>query len=115
MIPGFYSTHAPKNNKKNYICQIILESIFKMERNDKLVYVFDKNIPLVTVASDLDQNVSLLEVDENVVADTLAVIHESFVNIIPILHPHRRARYVSITSSEKRDTERVAQVEKIAY
>lgn len=74
------------------------------------MYKFDKKIPLVTIPSAINQNLALLDQDEFIIADTMAVIHNSFINVIPILNTKRRARYLSITTGDKRNQEVITQV-----
>lgn len=74
------------------------------------MYEIERKVSLVTVASAINSNVALLDVDETVIADTFAVVHRSYINVIPILNPKRRARYPSIATGDKRETETITQV-----
>lgn len=74
------------------------------------MYQLDKTLNLVTIATPIDNNLALLDVDENVCADTLAVINGCYVNVIPILNPLKRAKYVSAGLGERRGKERVTEV-----
>lgn len=74
------------------------------------MYQLEKTINLVTIATPLNNNLALLDVDEHISADTLAVINGGYINVIPILNPIKRAKYVSITSGEQRGKERVTEV-----
>lgn len=66
------------------------------------MYKSGKTVALVTVPSSMNQNLALLDVDECLSADSLAVIHESYVNIIPILNTNRRAKYISLSDGDRR-------------
>lgn len=66
------------------------------------MYKPDKALGLVTVASPIHQNLALLDVDECLSADSLAVIHESCVNIIPILNTKRRSKYIALSDGDRR-------------
>lgn len=76
------------------------------------MYKFDKTITLVTIASPLNQNLALLDVNEYVISDTLAVIHEGFVNVIPILDSDKRCKYVGVNSSKTKGKSSIKQVQK---
>lgn len=67
-----------------------------------MIYKPEKCLGLVTIASPVNQNLALLDVDECLSADSLAVIHDSYVNIIPILNTARRAKYVSLSQGDRR-------------
>lgn len=75
-----------------------------------MIYKPEKSLGLVTVASPINQNLALLDVDECLSADSLAVIHESYVNIIPILNTNRRAKYVSLSQGDRRGTGTIKEV-----
>lgn len=81
--------------------------------NKLMMYKHEKSIGLVTVASPLNQNLALLDVDEHLSADSLAVIHEGYINVIPILNPSRRSKYVSLSSGDQRGCGIVKEVTKI--
>lgn len=66
------------------------------------MYKSDKTVGLVTVASPINQNLALLDVDECLSADSLAVIHESYVNIVPIVNTERRTKYLSLSGGDRR-------------
>lgn len=79
------------------------------------MYKLEKTITLVTIASPISSNLALLEMEENMCADSLAVVHGGFINVIPILNPMRRAKYVSITTGEQRGKEKVTEVFKSCF
>lgn len=74
------------------------------------MYHLEKTLNLVTIATPIDNNLALLDVDENVSADTLAVINSGYVNVIPILNPIKRAKYVSAGTGEQRGKARITEV-----
>lgn len=74
------------------------------------MYRSDKVLGLVTVASPINQNLALLDVDECLSADSLAVIHEAYVNIVPILNPNRRAKYIALSEGDRRGSGTVKEV-----
>lgn len=74
------------------------------------MYKLDKTVSLVTVASPIDQNLALLDVDEHLSAESLAVIHEGYVNVIPILNTSRRSKYVPLSQGVDRGKGHIKQV-----
>lgn len=75
------------------------------------MYKYEKSVGLVTVASALNQNLALLDADEHLTADSLAVVHEGYVNVIPILNPAaRRAKYVALASDDRRGSGQIKEV-----
>nr|XP_022918423.1 WD repeat-containing protein 54-like [Onthophagus taurus] len=74
------------------------------------MYKHEKCITLVTTASSFNQNLALLNVDEELSAEALAVVHESFINVIPVLYPHRRSKYVPLCDGEERGKGLIKQV-----
>ncbi|GJQ75849.1 hypothetical protein Trydic_g17917 [Trypoxylus dichotomus] len=75
-----------------------------------MLFKLDKTVNLVTVATPLDQNLALLDVDEHLSAESLAVIHEGYVNVIPILNTMRRSKYVPLSQGCDRGKGSIKQV-----
>lgn len=74
------------------------------------MYQVESVLSLVTVPSAIENNLALLDLKEHVSADSLAVVNGGHINVIPILNATRRAKYVSITSGERRGKERITEV-----
>lgn len=74
------------------------------------MYKYDRSLTLVTAPSPRKRNLALLDVDEHLNADSLAVIHDGYMNIIPLLNPSRRAKYVSLLSGTDRGNGLVKEV-----
>lgn len=74
------------------------------------MYTYDKTITLVTCASPVQNNLALLDVDEYLSAEALAVIHEGYINVIPIRNPEQRCKYVPLFNGKRRGEGFVKQV-----
>lgn len=74
------------------------------------MYKYEKTITLVTVASPINQNLALLDANEYINADTLACIHEGYINVIPILNPDRHGKYVPLLGGNERGQGLIKQV-----
>lgn len=74
------------------------------------MYIYDKALNLVTVASPIKQNLALLDADEHLNAETMAVIHGGFVNVMPLSNTGRRAKYVPVTTGSNRGSGVIKQV-----
>lgn len=94
------------------ISSCLLRIIIQLSAFSKILimYTLEKSINLVTGASPINNNLALLDVDENICADSLAVVNGGYINVIPILNPIRRSKYVSITTGEKRGKEQITEV-----
>lgn len=74
------------------------------------MYKYDRSLILVTIPSPVKRNLALLDVDEHLNAETLAVVHDGYMNIIPVLSTTRRAKYVSLLNGSSRGTGVVKEV-----
>ncbi|KAK4875372.1 hypothetical protein RN001_011794 [Aquatica leii] len=73
------------------------------------MYKNENTVTLVTTASPLDQNLAL-NAYEVVGTETLASIHEGYINVIPLLNLDRRCRYVSLCNGSDRGKGLVKQI-----
>lgn len=74
------------------------------------MYEYERKTSLVTIASAIPHNLALFDVGKYELADSMAVIHGSFINFIPIVNKRRRARYVCITDGERKGQETITQL-----
>ena len=74
------------------------------------MYKFDRTVNLVTVASPYNQNLTLLDVDEHLSADSLAIVHAGYINVVPILNTTRRSKYVPLHDGCERGKGEIKQV-----
>ncbi|XP_017771591.1 PREDICTED: WD repeat-containing protein 54-like [Nicrophorus vespilloides] len=66
------------------------------------MYVSKSSLSLATSASPIPGNLALRESqDDDVLSDTLAVFHDSYVNVIPITSTTRRSKYVPIFKGDQ--------------
>lgn len=74
------------------------------------MYKYYRTVGLATIASPINHNLALLDVDEHLTADTLAVIHGGYINVIPISNATRHSKYVSLLSGPGRGNGTVKEV-----
>lgn len=81
---------------------MILAELSQHNKPKHKMYVDKTFINLATNASAVNDNLALQHGNDlDILASTLAVIQDGYVNIVPILNASRRSKYIPISQEER--------------